>query len=92
MDIAKRSTQVLKEFGLSENEAKVYQSALELGETSPFGISKSTGIARTTVYAILTDLALKGLVELESSTGLMKQQTKVRAKNPSTLRDIPGKT
>lgn len=88
MDKTKRSQQVLEQFGLSSNEALVYQSALNLGETSPFKIAKSTGIARTTVYAVLTDLALKGLVELESATGLMKQQTKVRAKNPSTLRDI----
>lgn len=88
MDIVKRSTQVLKEFGLSENEATVYQSALRLGETSPFAIAKETGVPRTTVYAVLTDLALKGLIELESATGLMKQQTKVRAKNPSALREI----
>ena len=88
MDITKRSTQVLKEFGLSDNESAVYQSALKLGETSPFSISKDTGIPRTTVYAVLTDLALKNLIELESATGLMKQQTKVKAKNPSVLREI----
>lgn len=88
MDIKNRAQTVLEQFGLSSNEARVYQSALELGETSPFGISKSTSIARTTVYAVLTDLALKGLIELESATGLMKQQTKVRAKNPSVLRDL----
>jgi sugar-specific transcriptional regulator TrmB len=88
MDRSKRTQQVLEQFGLSTNEATVYQSALSLGETSPFKIAKSTGIARTTVYAVLTDLALKGLVELESATGLMKQQTKVRAKNPSALREI----
>lgn len=88
MDLIKRTQEVLEQFGLSENEAKVYQSALSLGETSPFGIAKSTGIPRTTVYTVLTDLALKGLVGLESSTGLMKQATKVRAKNPSTLREI----
>ena len=88
MDFAKRATDVLVNFGLSENEAKVYQSALELGETSPFAIAKDTNIPRTTVYAVLTDLALKGLIELESATGLMKQQTKVKAKNPSTLREI----
>lgn len=88
MDKTKRAQQVLEQFGLSQNEAQVYQSALILGESSPFGISKLTGIPRTTVYAVLTDLALKGLVELESATGLMKQQTKVKAKNPSTLREI----
>lgn len=88
MDLIKRTTQVLKNFGLSDNEAKVYQSALQIGETSPFGISRATGIPRTTVYAVLTDLALKGLVEMEGATGLMKQQTRVRAKNPSVLRRI----
>lgn len=88
MDLAKRAQEVLEQFGLSENEAIVYQAAIELGETSPFVISKFTGIARTSVYSVLTDLALKGLIELESATGLMKQQTKVKAKNPSTLREI----
>ncbi len=88
MDYAKRTTQVLENFGLSANEATIYQKSLELGDSSPFKIAKATGIARTTVYAVLTDLALKGLVELESATGLMKQQTKVTAKNPSTLRDL----
>lgn len=88
MDQIKRTQEVLKQFGLSANEALVYQSALKLGETSPFKIARATGIARTTVYTVLTDLALKGLVELESATGLMKQQTKVRAKNPSVLREI----
>lgn len=88
MDYSKRTLQVLKEFGLSDNEAKVYQVALSQGETSPFAIARESGIPRTTVYTVLTDLALKGLIELESSEGLMKQQTKVRAKNPSVLRDL----
>lgn len=88
MDKNIRAQQVLEQFGLSSNEAQVYQSALILGESSPFGIAKFTGIPRTTVYAVLTDLALKGLVELETATGLMKQQTKVKAKNPSALREI----
>jgi len=88
MDLSQRAQQVLEQFGLSENEAIIYQASIELGESSPFVISKFTGIARTSVYSVLTDLALKGLVELESATGLMKQQTKVKAKNPSTLREI----
>lgn len=88
MDYHARTLTVLKNFGLSDNEAQVYQRAVELGETSPFKLSQATGIARTTVYAVLTDLALKGLVELESATGLMKQQTKVIAKNPSVLRSL----
>ncbi|MEI6691048.1 MAG: helix-turn-helix domain-containing protein [bacterium] len=88
IDENKKAIKSLIEFGLSENEAKLYQSALNLGETSPFALSRDTGIPRTTVYTILTALALKGLIELESSTDLMKQGTKVRAKNPSVLREI----
>lgn len=88
MDLTERTTKVLIDFGLSKNEAHVYQTALALGETSPFAIARESGIPRTTVYAVLTDLALKGLVELEASEGLMKQQTKVKAKNPSVLREI----
>ncbi len=79
---------VLKKFGLTENEAKVYLESLKENELSPFQISKLTGIPRTTVYDILMNLALKGLVELDQSDGLQKQQTKVRAKNPSVLRKI----
>jgi hypothetical protein len=88
MDQTKQITETLEDFGLSESEAKLYQAALKLGTTSPFSLSKATGIPRTTVYTLLTELALKGLIELESSTGLMKQGTKVIAQNPSVLRDI----
>lgn len=88
MNTQKRTNQVLQDFGLSDNESQVYQAALRVGETSPFALAKQTGIPRTTVYTVLTDLALKGLVELERSSGLQKQQTKVRAKNPSVLRDL----
>jgi hypothetical protein len=78
----------LKKFGLSDNEALVYVEALKKDELSPFQISKLTNIPRTTVYDVLMSLALKGLVELDQSDGFQKQQTKVRAKNPSILRKI----
>ncbi len=78
----------LKKFGLTENEAKVYIECLRQDELSPFQISKLTKIPRTTVYDILMSLSLKQLVELEQSDGFQKQQTKVKAKNPSILRKI----
>lgn len=82
-------TNTLKDFGLSENETTVYLATLQsLEELSPYQISKLTGIPRTTVYDVLMTLSLKGLVELEQSDGYTKQQTRVTAKNPSTLRDI----
>jgi|GEM_PF-819885 len=79
---------VLKKFGLTENEAKVYIQALKLPETSPYELSKLTKIPRTTVYDIVLNLSHKGLVELQQSDGFTKQQTKIKAKNPSTLREI----
>jgi len=78
----------LKNFGLSKKEIKVYIEALKEDNLSPYKISKLTKIPRTTVYDVLMNLSLKGLVELEQSDGMTKQQTLVRAKNPSVLRNI----
>jgi hypothetical protein len=40
------------------------------------------------VYEIIMSLSLKGLLDLKRSDGLSKQQTSIRAKNPSILRTI----
>lgn len=80
--------QALARFGLNANEIKVYREALKSEETSPYPLSKATGIPRSTVYEIIMTLSLKGLVELDRSDGFTKQQTKIRAKNPSQLRKI----
>ncbi len=79
---------VLSRFGLSEKEGRVYLEALKEDNLTPYTISKLTNIPRTTVYDVLMNLSLKGLVELNQSDGMTKQQTKVRAKNPSVLRKI----
>ena len=79
---------VLLDFGLSESEIKVYLECLKETDLGPFKLANLTGIPRTTVYEILTSLALKGLVELEHSDGFTKKQTKVKAKNPTTLREM----
>jgi len=78
----------LKKFGLNPNETKVYLASLKEDELTPSKISKLTGIPRTTVYDILMGLSLKGLVRLEGSDGMTKQQTLVKANNPSVMRDI----
>lgn len=85
MDIQKKT---LRNFGLSEKEIAVYLETLKHEELSPFKISQLTKIPRTTVYDVLMSLSLKGLIRLEQSTGFEKQQTRVRAKNPSVLRKI----
>lgn len=78
----------LEKFGLTENEVTIYLETLNHSEISPYELSKLTKIPRTTVYDIILNLALKGLAEMKSAQGLEKQQTKIRANNPSVLRTI----
>jgi len=80
--------QTLSEFGLSENEIKVYIEAIKHKEISPYKLSKLVKLPRTTVYDVMTNLALKKLITIKTSQGLEKQQTWIIAKNPSILRDI----
>lgn len=79
---------VLTQYGLSDNEIAIYTASLREHGLTPYKISKLTGIPRTTVYDTLLSLALKKLIELDQSDGYKKQQTLVRAKNPSTLRSL----
>jgi sugar-specific transcriptional regulator TrmB len=83
-----RIKKVLTEFGLTDNEIKVYREVLKHEEASPFKIAKLTGIPRTTVYDVMMNLSLKGLITLLHNQGLEKQQTKIKAVNPSKLRQI----
>lgn len=79
---------ILAKFGLSENETSLYLALLKTGSTSPFHLSRVTNIPRTTIYEIITSLSLKGLITLERSDGFTKQQTKIKAHDPSALRAI----
>lgn len=79
---------VLSNLGLSENEVKVYVEAIKHEKIAPYALAKAIGIPRTTVYDVMFNLALKGLITIRQSQGLEKQQTWIEAKNPSTLRDM----
>src|SRR3989344_798668 len=52
----------LKEFGLSDNEIKIYIELLKTGTTTANRISKLTGVKRSTTYDNLNLLVNKGLV------------------------------
>lgn len=54
----------LKELGLSEHESLIYLSLLKLGGSAASTVAKDIGIKRTTVYALLKNLAEKGFVTL----------------------------
>lgn len=54
--------QIIKEAGLSEKEASVYLALFELGGGFPSVIAKYVGLKRSTVYEVLDQLSIKGLV------------------------------
>lgn len=54
--------QTLKNFGLTEKQAKVYLACLELGSASVQQISRQANVPRTTCYELLEQLRGQGLV------------------------------
>jgi len=49
----------LQNYGLSEKEAKIYLSAVELGPTLASTIARHAGEKRVTTYSILKELTKK---------------------------------
>lgn len=61
-----KNIELLKDIGLSDDEAQVYLSALSLGKkTTVLKISKIAGLKRTTVYGIIESLKIKGLMSVD---------------------------
>ncbi|VVB98793.1 HTH-type sugar sensing transcriptional regulator TrmBL1 [uncultured archaeon] len=54
-------TDLLREIGLTDGEAKVYLSLLGLGDTKAGALAKTAGMQRSAVYFCLERLAAKGL-------------------------------
>lgn len=84
--VSREIAQTLGKLGLSENEQAVYLEVLRHDESSPYQLAKATGVPRTTVYDVVSNLALRGLITATQSDGLQKQQTKIKPINPSILR------
>ena len=53
---------VLKEYGLTEKQAKVYLACLGLDSSPVQKISDVSGLPRTTCYEVLDSLKLLGLI------------------------------
>jgi len=71
----------LSKIGLTDKESAVYSTLLELGGAYPSKIAEKTKINRSTVYKILLDLSVKGLVnEIDKSKKLFYQ-----IENPNKL-------
>ena len=63
-----RVVELLRFFGLSNYEAKVYGFLLSKGESSASEIAENTGIPRTKVYSVIRSLQRKGLVAIIPDT------------------------
>ena len=64
----------LKKSGFTDKESLVYLSTLELGGAYPSRITEYCGLNRSTVYKILTDLSIRGLInEIEKKNKLYYQ-------------------
>jgi sugar-specific transcriptional regulator TrmB len=58
---------ILSLLELSEKEKIIYKMVLEKGKATPSFISRLTGINRTTVYSVATELKARGLIVEDSS-------------------------
>ncbi|MCA9380717.1 hypothetical protein KC678_00440 [Candidatus Dojkabacteria bacterium] len=77
----KRVEKVLRKFGLTDNEIKVYITVLKQKDTSHNKISKACGVARTTVYDVINSLESRNLVQ----TIQQENQTHIIPQNPNQL-------
>ncbi len=62
MNILDKLPNTFEKAGLSSKEAKVYACLLSLGGAFPSKVAQDTKLNRTTVYKVLLDLSVKGLV------------------------------
>src|SRR3989338_2584369 len=76
--------EILVNLGLSDAEAKVYLTLLELGSTLAGPIIKKTGLHRGTTYQVLQRLKEKGLV----SSVIKEKKQHFEAAQPERLMDV----
>lgn len=74
----------LETLGLSQNEIKIYQAALDCGESSVTDLSKRARVHRVAAYALIDGLIKKGLLSQTS----VKHGKLISAKHPRELRTL----
>ena len=76
--------EILKDLGLSENEAEIYLILINLGEATVYQISEQSKIARPNIYDTIKKLVEKGL-----ATSIIKNKKKYfKSVAPERLLDI----
>ena len=90
-------TNILKEYGLDDKEAKTYISLVEKGELNAYALAKITGIHRSTAYAVIERLSSKGFIStiqkgektFYSAIEISKLIVKIKEKESLLLSLIP---
>ncbi|PSO45236.1 MAG: hypothetical protein BRC25_02695 [Parcubacteria group bacterium SW_6_46_9] len=78
------SIEALQELDLSKNEARIYETLVDLGEIGVAEIAQESGVNRRNVYDIMDRLQEKGLVfEIKRAN-----ESHFKAVHPSKLREI----
>lgn len=75
---------LFEHLGLTEEEAKVYLAALELGEASMQELATKSGIPRTSIYNFMRSMIKRRLI----ATGVRKKRTVYSAIHPNQLVEI----
>ncbi len=78
MEIPRRIIESIEKIGLSDKESLVYTTLLRLGGGAfPSKIAEKSGLKRSTVYKILLDMSIKGVInEIEKKNKLYYQVEK----------------
>jgi sugar-specific transcriptional regulator TrmB len=76
--------EILEEIGLSQNEAKIYEGLLEIGQSSVPAISLKIGVHKRNIYDIIPRLLKKGLIYQIADS----KENKYAAVSPNKLSDL----
>jgi sugar-specific transcriptional regulator TrmB len=60
-----RNLKTLEEFGLSNEEARIYMAGISLGPTTMLKLAQTAEIQRTSAYRVVESLRQKGLIKIE---------------------------
>ena len=74
---------LLESLGLNHKEISLYRAILRMGEATPAGLARATGVKRTTAYSMARGLVEKGIL-LEDAT------RRPRVFIPATPKDVLG--
>lgn len=79
-----RQYATLQPFGIDEKTEQVYRALLRLTDATAFRIAKVAGVKRTSVYYLLEQLAVLGLVSTSTHRGV----TRYIAEHPNKLKSF----